>query len=69
MGRDKIVAATRSPRPYAVPMYLALASCSKLTGWEVDDEPFHRALAERGVEAPAVVWDDPQVDWTTFDAC
>jgi hypothetical protein len=32
-----------------------------------DDVPLVEALAERGVEATAAVWDDPDVDWTSFD--
>ena len=49
-------------------MRLALATCSNLPSWEVDARPLHAALAARGVEAPQVVWDDPGVDWTAFDA-
>ena len=36
--------------------------------WEVDDRPFHAALATRGIVAPQIVWDDPAVDWSAFDA-
>ena len=50
-------------------MRIALASCSNLPGWEVDDAPFHQSLALRGVEVAHPVWDDPTVDWSTFDAC
>ncbi|WP_307844098.1 ATP-grasp domain-containing protein [Sanguibacter suaedae] len=32
-----------------------------------DDAPLVEALAERGVEATAAVWDDPDVDWTSFN--
>lgn len=50
-------------------MKIALATCSNLPGWEVDDEPLHRALRERGAEFCLEVWDDPNVDWGVYDAC
>jgi len=50
-------------------MRIALASCSNLPGWEVDDAPLHRSLSSRGVEISHPVWDDPAVDWRSFDAC
>lgn len=49
-------------------MKLALATCSTVPDWEVDDRPFHEALAAHGVDARERVWDDPDVDWTDFDA-
>ena len=49
-------------------MHIALATCSNLPDWEVDDAPFHQALARRGVTIPQVVWDDPEADWSQFDA-
>jgi glutathione synthase/RimK-type ligase-like ATP-grasp enzyme len=33
-----------------------------------DDRLLRDALQRRGVDACAVVWDDPDVDWRTFDA-
>lgn len=50
-------------------MRIALATCSNLPRWEVDDRPLHAALAARGVEVALPVWDDPAVDWGRFDAC
>lgn len=50
-------------------MRLALATCADLPSWEVDDEPFHRALAGLGVEVDRPIWSDPSVDWSAFDAC
>jgi hypothetical protein len=50
-------------------MRLALATCANLPGWEADDHPFHEALRRRGVQFELTVWDDPQVDWSAFDAC
>jgi len=34
---------------------------------DADDAPLLDALASRGAHAEAVVWDDPQVDWSGFD--
>ncbi len=49
-------------------MHIALATCSSLPDGEIDDAPFHQALARRGVTAPQVVWDDPEADWSQYDA-
>lgn len=48
-------------------MHIALATCSKLPDCEVDDAALQKALADQGVEAAQIVWDDPQVDWSAFD--
>lgn len=48
---------------------VALATCSSLASWEVDDAPLFAAFAACGVDAVATVWDDPDVDWAGFDAC
>ncbi|MEC7239903.1 MAG: hypothetical protein VXW32_01575 [Myxococcota bacterium] len=50
-------------------MRIALASCSNLPGWEVDDAPFHASLEARGAVLSHPSWDDPEVDWEDFDAC
>lgn len=47
---------------------IALASCHNLPDWEVDDRPFHAALAARGADFAVVPW-DAEVDWAQFDAC
>jgi glutathione synthase/RimK-type ligase-like ATP-grasp enzyme len=46
---------------------IALATCASVPDWEVDDRVFHEALAARGIEARHCVWDDPGVDWSSFD--
>jgi glutathione synthase/RimK-type ligase-like ATP-grasp enzyme len=48
-------------------MRIALASCSDLPDWEVDDHALHRALEARGVEHAVLPW-DAGVDWAGFDA-
>lgn len=49
-------------------MKIALASCSELPGWEVDDLPLHLALNERGATVEQPPWDAPDVRWEAFDA-
>ena len=49
-------------------MRLALATCSTVPNWEVDDRVFHEALRMRNIDAPQVVWDDQTADWSAFDA-
>lgn len=46
---------------------VALATCSVLPDLDPDDTPLLGALAERGIDAVAAVWDDPEVDWDSFD--
>ena len=48
---------------------IALATCSNLPDWEVDDAPFHRELQSSGFEVLHPVWDDPSVCWSDFDVC
>lgn len=47
---------------------VALATYNKLPELSPDDQLFRGALKERGVEALPAVWDDPAVDWCSFDA-
>lgn len=46
---------------------IALATCRQLPDWEVDDRPFHEALAALDVPACQVAWDDPEVRWEAFE--
>jgi hypothetical protein len=48
---------------------VALASCTQVPAWEVDDRPLHAALAARGATVEQPSWDDPEVAWEGFDAC
>jgi len=50
-------------------MNIALATCTELPGWEVDDHPFHQALRDRDVRFTLAAWEDPTVQWASFDAC
>ena len=58
----------RGRYPVRVPTTrVALATCSVLPDLDPDDAPLLGALADRGVDAVAAVWDDPEVDWSAFD--
>ena len=47
---------------------IALATAGCVTPRSDDDVALSAALADLGVDAPIVVWDDPAADWTTFGA-
>jgi hypothetical protein len=49
-------------------MLIALVTCARLPQLTEDDRLLAAALQEGGAEARAVVWADPTVDWTSFDA-
>ena len=46
---------------------VALATSSELPLLDADDAPLLPALASRGIDAVAAVWDDSAVDWDAFD--
>jgi len=48
---------------------IAIATCASYDREMVDDELLASALRERGCEAQAVVWDNPEADWSAFDLC
>lgn len=45
---------------------LALATCAELPELDPDDKPLRDALLERRIATDVVVWDDPTVDWGTY---
>lgn len=47
--------------------HVALATCADLPHADADTQRLIAPLAERGVSARAVVWNDPTVDWSAFD--
>ncbi len=51
----------------AVPFRVAVASCSLWPSGSGDHAGLAEVLAERGVQAEWVPWDDPQTDWTGYD--
>ena len=48
------------------PARLALATCAELPDLDSDDQRLRDALVERGIAVDAVVWDDPTVDWASY---
>ncbi|MEU7972326.1 hypothetical protein AB0B48_09810 [Micromonospora sp. NPDC049089] len=46
---------------------VALVTCSDLADLDPDDRLVLAPLAARGVAVQAVVWDDPDVDWSSYD--
>ncbi|MEU5675365.1 hypothetical protein ABZ749_34750 [Micromonospora sp. NPDC047753] len=46
---------------------VALVTCSDLADLDPDDRLVLAPLATRGVAVQAVVWDDPDVDWSSYD--
>jgi hypothetical protein len=49
-------------------MKVALVTCSRPPQEDFDAPPLVRALAARGHAAAPAAWDDPAVDWPSFDA-
>ena len=45
---------------------IALVTFSGLPELDADDRCLVPALAARGIRATAVVWDDPEIDWSRF---
>ncbi|MFO0872909.1 MAG: hypothetical protein U0575_02920 [Phycisphaerales bacterium] len=52
-----------------MPPTLALASCTSLPAWEVDDAPLRAALLSRGAILHEPAWDDATFDWRSIDLC
>ncbi|HEX6870784.1 MAG TPA: hypothetical protein VF163_06780 [Micromonosporaceae bacterium] len=46
---------------------VALVTCADLADLDPDDRLLLAPLAERGVAAQPVVWDDPDADWSAYD--
>ena len=49
-------------------MRIGLATCTKVPDLTADDQLLREELLRRGVDARAVVWDDPAVPWASFDS-
>ena len=59
---------TETSRTGGTDMKIALASCSNLPDWEVDDYPFWEALKTHNVDVHNPDWRDNTLDWSSFDA-
>ncbi|GGB98576.1 ATP-grasp domain-containing protein [Cellulomonas carbonis] len=46
---------------------IALATCAALPHLDSEDTPLLTTLAAAGATAEAAVWDDPAVDWSSYD--
>ncbi|MDR2722878.1 MAG: hypothetical protein LBB54_04020 [Cellulomonadaceae bacterium] len=46
---------------------VALATCTDVHGLAADDQPLVPELAKLGITAEPVVWNNPEVDWTSYD--
>lgn len=46
---------------------VALVTCAKLPDLDEDDQSLVPALAAAGITAVPAVWDDPAVDWSSYD--
>ncbi|WP_430496347.1 ATP-grasp domain-containing protein [Micromonospora trifolii] len=46
---------------------VALVTCSDLADLDPDDRLVLAPLAARGVAVQTVIWDDPDVDWSSYD--
>jgi len=47
---------------------VALVTCRAYPDLFEDDRPLARALEDLGIEPFPAIWDDPAIDWTSFDA-
>lgn len=61
--------AGRVASSYPSSVRIALATCSGLPDWEVDDEPLRKALRGLGAKVIEPAWDDSEFNWQTVDAC
>lgn len=48
---------------------IAIATCRGHDEFKTDEPLLREALSQHGIEAPSVVWDDPEADWARFGAC
>ncbi len=63
---DDAEGATARPRP-GTPRSVALVTCAELADLDPDDRLLLDPLARQGIHVTAAVWDDPGVDWASFD--
>jgi len=47
---------------------IAIVTCARTDIPMTDNEPLRDALTDRGAAAELVIWDDPEADWTRYDA-
>jgi len=49
-------------------MRIAFATFEKHPGLQADEEPLAAYMNEKGVTVVPMIWNDPQADWTQYDA-
>jgi hypothetical protein len=50
-------------------MRIGLVNCAELPEPDLDEQPLLEALRARGHDATSAAWDDPDIDWSSFDCC
>lgn len=50
-------------------MRIGLVNCAVLPEPDLDEQPLLDAFQARGHDATSAAWDDPAVDWSSFDCC
>ncbi len=58
----------RRPPGRVIAVLIAIATCAELPDLDEDERRLIDALLELGAEAQPAVWDDPSIDWGSFDA-
>jgi glutathione synthase/RimK-type ligase-like ATP-grasp enzyme len=46
---------------------VALATCEQLPALDADDRLLLEELRSRSIDAEPAIWDDPRIDWSSFD--
>jgi len=62
-----IAAGAKARHQPATPATVALVTCAELPDLDPDDRLLLDPLAGQGIQVSAAVWDDPDVDWASFD--
>ena len=48
---------------------IALATCDSASVGKSDEKIFHHALEEQSIAFEECIWNDPNIDWASFDLC
>jgi hypothetical protein len=64
---DSIGPPLRDPHHQAVGPRVALVTCAELPELDPDDRHLLKPLADLGVDVCITVWDDPSINWESFD--
>ena len=64
---DAVEIGRNGASPARAPAQVALVTCAELPDLDPDDRLLVDPLAGHGIQVTAAVWDDPGVDWASFD--